>query len=310
MQNIKYAIYIVFSFFLISCGEDFFESITEIEVPEHEPQLVMRAYFSATYGEEYGYYIRLGHTLGILDTTEYQEVNDATITLYEEGVLKTKFEKTEEDSYWYQAENIGLVEGENYTLKVNSPSYGSIEATQKLPKKIPIISATYEADAAVDRYGNRGDEITLQFQDPAGEKNYYTVSVITTLRFEGPDTSFVSHNWTAGFVSPVDPLLEDFNQLYLTDASFDGETYTTRFSLDLFKAGTIEIGGAKNLTPEKLNVRLASISKDWYLFQKTLFAFRENKDNPFAEPVVIHGNVEGGSGIFLLSITDEFEIDL
>jgi len=309
MQNIKYYIYILSSFLLISCSEDFFDSVTEIEIPEHEPQLVVRGNFNATAGEEYGYFVRLNHTLGILDTTEFQEVDDATVTLYEDGELKANFEKPE-NSHWYGTDKMELVANKNYKLSVNSPIYGSVEATQQLPSNVSIISATYEADAAVNRYGDRGDEVTIQFQDPPGEQNYYSIFISATYIFESPDTSFILDGFGAGYISPVDPLLEDLDQLYLTDASFDGEMYTTRVSLDLTESGSIEIDGVKNLPLEEITIWLTSISKDAYLFEKTLSAYRDNEGNPFAEPVVIHENIEGGSGIFTLSVTDKFLVDL
>ena len=133
---------------------------------------------------------------------------------------------------------------------------------------------------------------------------------MATFPFEGADTSFVVDNWWVGNLSPVDPLIDDLNQLYLTDASFDGETYTTRVSIYLMEANSIAYEGATNLAAEKITVQLTSISKDRYLFEKTFYSYEENNGNPFAEPVVTHENVEGGSGIFSLSITDEFSIDL
>lgn len=306
MRTIKLFSYILIPFLLTSCGEDFFDSITEVEIPKHEPQLVVRANFNATY-PIFSNLVELRHSLGILDSTEFDEVKDAVVILYEDGVLKNTFEQY--DKAWYRGEITELIAGKAYTLKANSPTYGSIEVTQQLPNQVPIIAATYEADGAVDRYGDRGDEVTIQFKDPSGEKNYYSLYISATYPFEGPDTSFVIAKYYV-YVSPVDPLLEDLNDLYLTDASFDGEMYTTRISIQLMEAGTIDIEGAKNLAAEKIIIGLTSISKDKYLFEKTLSAYQNNEDNPFAEPVVIHENVEGGSGIFTLSVTDEFPVDL
>ena len=308
MRTIKLFSYILIPFLLSSCGEDFFDSITEVDIPEHEPQLVVHANFNPTFGEKYGYSGKLNHTLGILDTTKYEAVEDAIVTLLEDNEIKMTFENYVNYG-WYSSDAMTLLVGKNYTLKAESPTYGSLESTQQLPNRVPIITATYEADAAVDRYGDRGDEITIQFQDPAGEKNYYQIDIWATYPFEGPDTNFINDNFWV-YASPVDPILDDLSRLYLTDVSFDGEMYTTRISIELMEAGQREIGGTKNLPAERIRIKFTSISKDEYLFQKTLSAYRDNEDNPFAEPVVIHENVEGGSGIFTMSVTDEFPIDL
>lgn len=310
MQTIKYIFYIALGFLLMSCGEDFFDSITEIEIPEHEPQLVIRANFDATFGVEHGHYVRLSHSLGILDTTEFQVVDDAVITLLEDNIPKASF--ISENNVWYNTEPMTLSEGKEYTLQATSPTYGSIESTQQLPSKGTILNATYEADAAVDVYGDRGDEVTIEFQDPAGEQNYYRIDVRSTHLVESPDTSYIA-DYFGTYTSPVDPIIEDlFFQLYLTDASFDGETYTTRVSIGLNEGGSWESDGTifTYTAAEKITVSLTSISRDEYLFEKTLSAYQDNDGNPFAEPVVIHENIEGGSGIFSLSVTDEFSIGL
>jgi len=309
MRLIRLFIYIIISFLLVSCGEDFFDSVTEVDIPEHEPQLVIKADFDPTYGKEYGYYAKLTHTLGILDTTEYELVEDATVTLLEGDAVIATLEPYGENG-WYKSDSMNLLAGKNYTLKADSPTYGSAASTQKLPNSVPIITATYEADAAVDRYGDRGDEITIQFQDPVGERNYYAIGVLVTYPFVGEDTSFVIDRYWV-YTSPVDPILEHLDQLYLNDASFDGDIYTTRISMEeLMEEGNTFYEGAKNLAATKITIQLTSISKDRYLFQKTLSAYQDNDGNPFAEPVVIHENVEGGSGIFSLNLTSEFSIDL
>jgi len=305
MRYIKYFIYLYFSLLLVSCGEDFFDSITEIEIPEHEPQLVLRANFS-TANRFQG--VKLRHTLGILDSTEFEEVNDAEVTLYEEDILIHTFERQGEMRIWYGGEIPQLKTDKAYTLKAYSPTYGSIEATQQPPSQVSILAATYEADVGVDRYGDRGDEVTIQFQDPSGEENYYSLSASITYPFEGPDTSFMRRLGT--FATPIDPLLEDLNRLYLKDVSFDGEIYTTRIRINTFEVGTIADSGAENLAAVKMSIRVLSISKDRYLFEKTLYTYQNNEDNPFAEPVVVHENVKGGSGIFTISSPTIFEIDL
>ena len=55
---------------------------------------------------------------------------------------------------------------------------------------------------------------------------------------------------------------------------------------------------------------LSSISRDNYLFIKSEAASREARDNPFAEPVIVHNNIENGIGIFRARNTTTFRIDL
>ena len=63
--------------------------------------------------------------------------------------------------------------------------------------------------------------------------------------------------------------------------------------------------GAVNLV-----VWLRSISKDEYLFLKSVDLYQNNEDNPFAEPVIIHSNIASGDGIFSLKTWSGAEIEL
>ena len=135
------------------------------------------------FGEEYGYYVELNHTLGVLDTAMYEVVNDATVILLEGNTTIATFEPLSDDGNGYIASDIFLLPQKEYTLRATSPVYGIVEATQQLPTKVMIIDATYEANGAVDRYGERGDEVTIQFKDLAEEKNYYQNKYIGNFSF-------------------------------------------------------------------------------------------------------------------------------
>ena len=47
-------------------------------------------------------------------------------------------------------------------------------------------------------------------------------------------------------------------------------------------------------------VRLMSIPKELYLFEKSLYTYRKVSDDPFVEPVNLKGNIKGGNGVFAI----------
>ena len=47
-------------------------------------------------------------------------------------------------------------------------------------------------------------------------------------------------------------------------------------------------------------IKLLSIPEDMYQFQKNLYTYTRNLDDPFSEPVYLKGNIEGGHGIFAI----------
>lgn len=51
---------------------------------------------------------------------------------------------------------------------------------------------------------------------------------------------------------------------------------------------------------KNLQVRLLSIPKDLYTFEKSLYSYRQNSKDPFSEPVNLNGNIQGGTGVFAI----------
>jgi hypothetical protein len=55
-------------------------------------------------------------------------------------------------------------------------------------------------------------------------------------------------------------------------------------------------------------VRLLSIPKELFLFEKSLYTYAQNSRDPFSEPVYLNGNITGGNGIFAICRSKEFSI--
>jgi hypothetical protein len=51
---------------------------------------------------------------------------------------------------------------------------------------------------------------------------------------------------------------------------------------------------------EYFRVRLMSIPKEAYLFYKSLYTYKMERDDPFGELININGNVVGGNGVIAL----------
>ena len=51
---------------------------------------------------------------------------------------------------------------------------------------------------------------------------------------------------------------------------------------------------------KQIQVRLLSIPKDLFLFEKSLYTYNQNSKDPFSEPVNLNGNIKGGTGVFAI----------
>lgn len=63
-------------------------------------------------------------------------------------------------------------------------------------------------------------------------------------------------------------------------------------------------------TYSSLRIKLLSISKEMYLFEKSLYTYSEVKNDPFAEPVYLNGNIIGGNGIFAICRSSDLTVSL
>lgn len=309
IKLLKYLSLVLLLGMFSNCKKDFFDSIIEVDIPEHTPQLTVTAHFSDI---SEMFFVYVNHSRGILDNEPIFPVQDAVVELFENDNLQKTFEltisKTNTDLSWYFAEGLEFTPGNNYTLKVQSDQYGGLEGIQVLPTQVPIINATFEKDGTIDRYGDRGDEIIIEFDDPPGEKNYYEVYLTGTYNFEILEVGFTIDDYFID-ISPADPIIEEAaGKLLISDASFDGKNYQLR--LAAFVEETIMDTGLESKPIEKVDVHLQSVPKDFYLFWKSMEAFENSEDNVFAEPVNVYENLQGGIGIFTLSTVGIYEIEL
>jgi len=49
-----------------------------------------------------------------------------------------------------------------------------------------------------------------------------------------------------------------------------------------------------------IRIKLLSIPKELYLFEKSIYSYNNSAKDPFAEPVYIEGNINGGNGVFAI----------
>lgn len=225
--------------------------------------------------------VLLTKTVGALEVNDDQDfeslieqvaVTDATVSISgENGVIQPL---THLGNGIYGAINMNLVEGQRYTLKVNSASMGSVQATTTVQAFQPFASA--EATLYLTGRDTLA-RVSYTINDPPG-KNYYMVNAQRVRR----------ENYEERLINP--PL----TTVLISDASRDGETLSDQFTVF---SRRIDEG-------DTLTVFLANVSEDYYRFaqvrEDTRFGFIEF----ISEPINYPTNVEGGLGYFNLYVPD------
>lgn len=282
-----YILFLILFVFIISCENSF-----ENQFIETENKLVVQGIFNP----DSVWYILLSHTLGLLDTSKIQVVENATVLISDE---QNKY-----DTLLYKGEGVYFSPDNKprinkpYKLFVEKNGYKSITSTSKIPQPIAIDSITYITEFTNDpfyAYMGKG-KINIYFQDNANESNYYTVRISDSpdsySEFITSDPAIVTEA-PANLIYP-DGLYHGYGAIF-SDNLFNGKSYSLNLSFPLlYYPDTTAVQDSTH------KVILSSISEDLYKYDKS---WEQRKDwlgqhNPFAEPVLIYNNIENGIGIF------------
>ena len=289
------------------------EQVIEPDLPEHTPRLVVHSLFTS----DGGWSAHVGRSSGILQPLPYVDrvVANAAVRLL--AGKRVVGELNFNELGVYVLEDGHLQAGETYSLQVSAPGFETIRATDTVPAPVPTSL----------RPGTRGDtSIELEIQDPPGEANYYQISLYQV--FTGRGATRVE-----GILSTRDPSIMGDNSVdespfeegtfegrapYFRDTLFDGRTHEIELTYTgdwVERVGTIireEEEGEDDLEHAGFTayLQVLYISETYYEYLKTARLHDETRDNPFAEPLNVYGNVENGYGIFAGYSSRTFELTI
>lgn len=298
----------IFSFFcsaiivlvLASCGGDKFSQVVEIDLPAHTPMLSVSAEFSTV---DSSLVANVSTTWATNEAPADPNVKDATMRIFENGNLWRELPYNPSTGQ-YESEGLAnfVVDGQTvYRLEVTAPSFETVFAEQKMPKPVEITSLKYKYQGAVGPEGDKVDELNFEFQDPAGQDDYYGLAGFYIYSEVFNEDTF-SYNYNM-YLESYDPLLEEgaSNLLLVSDKSFDGKKVT-------FK--TYCYCGFGENEQFKIVGQLVHLTREKYLYLRSLNQYQNAHDNPFAEPVTVQSNIENGVGLFSLESVDTMQVRL
>ncbi len=278
----KKIFFILFLASVFSC-----EQVVEIDVPDHTPELVLSSYYT---NDSLSISADIRNSLPILSSIQTRIIDGATVELFEDDVLiATLLQNASGESYTAEL-NQALSRNKRYQIKASAPGFETIYAEQELPQEVAITAATYTPSGGRDLDGFVTDEIEITFTDPSEEENYYQVMVYHRYKM-GAGQMYGAWTWS------LDPIFEEgWTAPLFRDDVFDGQTRTIKILAD----------EADYLNYDVIIV-LSHISRSKYLLSKSLLAQSFAQDNPFAEPVIVHTNVENGQGVFSMESSSVWE---
>lgn len=243
--------------------------------------------------------VELSRSLYILDNTYkngFPWITSADVTVFgDDGSLL----KLEHDTLGYYTHSSSPVEGRKYTIVAKAHGLPDVQAEMVMPKSVKIKEAKWDSTGVSNDpnafFANL--KLDLTFDDPAEEKNYYSVvvGVNFTITYQRPtdpaprtDTAISYYN--AYVLDPAISTNEEDRVTRFSDQSFNGKTYTAPLTAQFYASPGYKIF--------KIDLELTSISDECFKYDESRSLYNETDGDPFAQPVQIYSNVSNGFGVF------------
>jgi len=312
MNRLKiYTLLVIAGFLIVSCQKDivFNGRVTT-------PLLVVNSFITpdsviSAHISESQFFLSSQQTFNLID--------NATITLYVNGIEKEKMTHTTDGQYFAAYKP---VMGDSIRYRVVAPGKSDVSCATAIEPQTTILSLDtastptgsttpvidYQSkDGSVPTYDTIGYvtgrrlKFVLNFTDNANKQNFYRLVVITkttTTYGEQSDYSFSFDDLVSGNTNKdalgFSTSFSTNSYNVFTDDLFNGEHYPLTFSITNDKY--VFSPGYEQPTPQvEVTVNLQSISKSYYYYLKSRAVSGENSF--FSEPVQVYNNVVGGIGI-------------
>ncbi len=319
MQLIKNIIYSLSVICVFASCEKFFDTTLELPTPEHTPIMAISAFINSTSTDSLRF--KVTRTFGLFEerpSSSQDNLSGATVKLFEDGNLLYTFnENINQFEPGYISppllEAFGG-EGKTYKLEVTHPDFGTATASQVMPTPIPLTNVEVRILENNNLFEGGNGEFKLTFNDPVEEENYYELTAVQTIiyRYEDIDGNIIEEEYDQeiylGSDGPPDPnVTQGYNYaaMLLSDKNFNGQTFT--LSAEFYDYSDFGQGGETD--PATYTLYWRTVTKDYFNYSKSLLDNENAQDNPFAEPVSLYTNVDGGVGAFCLRSELVYEVE-
>ncbi len=280
------------------------EKRVDFELPKMDSKPVIQAFVA----DSLPLILQVNKTYGILDIDTSHTAHDIeAIDVFVNNVFEEHLTKA---NNIFTAEHYIPATGDHINVVAHTQQGDSALANTYVPDKVNIQAVSFQAAAFPDEDGFMQSQVILEFQDNAATQDYYEVYI---------------HNHCDTSIFLFNPWIHSDSPIILNEDMPDEWQETLLFSDKLFngQAVTIPIVFGKPYCLEddnliegaKLEVYLLHITKDYYLYNKTLrkHQYAQNSDifdGGIVEPTNVHSNIEGGYGVFAGYAIDKYEIPL
>ncbi|MEL6559743.1 MAG: DUF4249 domain-containing protein [Bacteroidota bacterium] len=305
-MNFKaYIIVLSIVFFLASC-----ETVVDIDVPQEPPSLVVNGYLNT---DSSNISFHLSKTDFILSESSFESILGADVTLKENGVEVGSFRETGIGVY---TSDVAPGKGNTYELTVAKEGFNTVSAIGSIPDQtIDIIDVSVEE---VDRNGYLENLVKVKIKDPGGVANFYEVGIFRyepVYDFEtgelNEEDSVINFVYLELEGTEFEDSPEKFgNTVLVDDLFFNGLEYEFNLLVSSYYFTGDPFFDDDDEDERVFYVTVRNTSEDYYEYVRSVKIQYWNDGDPFAEPVIVEGNINNGFGIFAGFNSSVLEIDL
>ena len=299
------------------------ESTIAVDPPDQESQLVVNSFFS----NDERWVVTVSESVGAFEPVDPEasrfDVNNADVTVtpsngapmalsFTDTLTATRVQEGPREPIGpaYVAFMPTPTAGQTYTLRAEAPGFQPVEAKSTVPA-FPSMAVTSTA-RRVSRGGvdpnfvRQERTVTLRIDDPPNRRNRYWIEAlyVDSIYVDSSDTYRITRR-SRVFTTRSRPIREEASTTldddgiyrgdaaFFDDALFDGTTY----AIDLVFKEFFDTQRDPQRNPYVV-LNVAALSPDMYDYLVSVRRYDTASENPFAEPVTIHSNMDPGYGIF------------
>ena len=279
MKTKHFIFILIASTFLYSC-EDFFDSVTDIEIEPYDSKLAVYGYINGS-GDTQN--ITVGTSKGYIESGDPEEISGAAVSLTKNGTEVMSFYEDSPGLYAWDVP-LNLQTGDQLRLDVSAPNFDPVYATTTVTPLVDLVSIEYDGEVFSLEYGEPLPQYEVTINDSGDTNDYYFLEVYIVSEPEN------FRERTPITTNDVNVSTWTYLGLVFDDKTFNGNRHTINVLMEQFEE-----------LPSDLDYELEikTISEEMYRYAKSRTAYWNSDGNPFAEPVTVTSNIEEEAfGIF------------
>jgi hypothetical protein len=289
MKHIGYLV--ISGMLLTACERE-----AQVDLPPHQSKLVI----NAQQAQNRLFSIRVSRSVGITETILPNEqqfnISNAFVLLKQNDIIVDTL-KYNSSNNRYEGKRTRSASGNRYTVEAAAPGYLTAEGMSELPSLLQPVSVSLKRNARTGASGEALDEISIKLNDDGSKSNYYLLRV---RQATGEYANCIQTNdkdvERLVYSDPFDTEeCLDGNRLLFADKNFNGSTKTVILYVNTYEMNEFTNSQGRKLKP---TIELLHITEDYFRYIKSVNAYDNATDNPFAEPVNLLTNIKNGYGFF------------